>query len=104
MQHADQVAHIKTLMARLDSGTNVDAGGLNADVLREIASAFGGIIRDEDYVASASQQRSAESGVLEHSVFGRNEPALHHYHGTYRSMLGMEPLPLLDRVGAERTS
>lgn len=61
----------------------------------------GGIIRDEDYTASASQQRSAASGVVEHSVFGRNEPALHHYHGTYRSMLGMEPLSLLDRLGVD---
>ena len=28
--------------------------------------------------------------------FGRNEPALHHYHNTYREALGMEPLPLLE--------
>ena len=28
MEHVEQVAQIKTLMARLDTGTNVDAGGL----------------------------------------------------------------------------
>ena len=67
-----------------------------ADALEEIARGFAEIIRDEDYVASASQQRSASSGALPHVVFGRNEPALHHYHNTYRSALGQEPLPLLE--------
>jgi phenylpropionate dioxygenase-like ring-hydroxylating dioxygenase large terminal subunit len=69
------------------------------NVLREVATRFCEIIRDEDYAAGAAQQRSAASGVIEHVAFGRNEPALHHYHGTYRSLLGLEPLPLLDRVG-----
>lgn len=31
----------------------------------------------------------------EYTIFGRNEPALHHYHNTYREALGMEPLELL---------
>ena len=53
------------------------------EALKEIAQGFADIIRDEDYVASASQQRSAASGALPHVVFGRNEPALHHYHNTY---------------------
>jgi hypothetical protein len=33
--------------------------------------------------------------VLGSSLFGRNEPALHHYHAAYRDALGMPPLPLL---------
>ena len=37
-------------------------------------------------------QIGAESGVQEYVVFGRNEPALHHYHNTYRAALGMPPL------------
>jgi len=57
---------------------------------------FAEIIRDEDYLMSASQQRSAESGAIKHSIFGRNEPALHHYHNTYRKMLDMELLPLVE--------
>ncbi len=60
-----------------------------------LAEAFASIIRDEDYVMSASQQITASTGALEYSLFGRNEPALHHYHLTYREALGMEPLPLL---------
>ncbi|MEM9563380.1 MAG: aromatic ring-hydroxylating dioxygenase subunit alpha [Actinomycetota bacterium] len=65
----------------------------------QLAQGFAEIIRDEDYRASASQQTTAASRRIEHVVFGRNEPALHHYHNTYRAALGMEPLELLDRVG-----
>jgi len=61
----------------------------------ELAQRFAAIIRDEDYVMSASQQSTANSGALPEVIFGRNEPALHHYHNTYRAGLGMEPLPLI---------
>lgn len=65
-----------------------------------LAQRFASIIRDEDYVMSASQQAIANSGALAEVVFGRNEPALHHYHNTYRAALGMELLPLLaDHAG-----
>ena len=62
----------------------------------ELQKAFGEVIRDEDYVAAAASQVGAESGLQETVVFGRNEPALHHYHNTYREALGMELLPLLE--------
>jgi len=45
---------------------------------------------------STSQQLTANSGSLAEVVFGRNEPALHHYHNTYREALGLELLPLLE--------
>ena len=73
-----------------EAGSAVEAG------LRNVSESFASIIRDEDYMVAASQQRSADVGSLEHVVFGRNEPALHHYHSTYRAALGMTPLPLLD--------
>lgn len=66
-----------------------------------IARTFSEIIRDEDYVMSASQQTAANAGALEETVFGRNEPALHHYHNTYRQLLGQEPLPLLSEICTE---
>jgi phenylpropionate dioxygenase-like ring-hydroxylating dioxygenase large terminal subunit len=56
---------------------------------------FAQVIRDEDYVAAASQHRGATSGAQDFVLFGRNEPALHHYHDTYRAALG---LPLLERI------
>jgi hypothetical protein len=37
-------------------------------------------------------QRAAETGMMEHIIFGRNEPALHHYHQTFRAALQMPPL------------
>ena len=63
---------------------------------------FAQVIRDEDYAMSASQQRSAESGAVPYLLFGRNEPALHHYHSTYRDLLGLKPLPLEDAEAVSR--
>ena len=57
---------------------------------------FGDVIRDEDYAVAEGSQLSAEAGLQQHVIFGRNEPALHHYHNTYREVLGMEPLPLIE--------
>ncbi|MEY3167899.1 MAG: hypothetical protein RLZZ343_1702, partial [Actinomycetota bacterium] len=53
---------------------------------------FAGVIRDEDYVMGASQQITANAAAIPFILFGRNEPALHHYHQTFRKMLGQEPL------------
>jgi hypothetical protein len=76
-----------------------DAG--NAEALRAMVKVtFADVIRDEDYLMSAQQQRSASSGALDHLLFGRNEPALHHFHNTYRAALGMPLLPLLDDATA----
>ena len=44
---------------------------------------------------AARSQLGADAGNPEYVIFGRNEPALHHYHNTYREALGMEPLELL---------
>ena len=52
-----------------------------------ISHVFAQVIRDEDYAVSASQQLTANSQTLKSVVFGRNEPALHHYHATYRRVL-----------------
>lgn len=53
---------------------------------------FAEVIRDEDYAAAATSHQGAVSGALEYFTFGRNEPALHHYHNTYREALGLPPL------------
>ena len=60
--------------------------------VRAVPQRFAEIIRDEDYVAAAASHRGARSGLVEHFLFGRNEPALHHYHRTYRAALGLPPL------------
>ena len=52
---------------------------------------FASVIQNEDYIAAASGHRGALSGAQEYLIFGRNEPALHHYHNTYREALGLPP-------------
>ena len=61
----------------------------------EGAATFASIIRDEDYAVAERAQRGAFAATQETVLFGRNEPALHHYHNTYRAALGMEPLELI---------
>ena len=85
--------HVSRISFYVWPGT--EAGSSAESTVRTISEVFASIIRDEDYVVAASQQRSADVGSLEHVLFGRNEPALHHYHSTYRAALGMPPLPLL---------
>ena len=55
---------------------------------------FNQIIVDEDYAMAESIQASANSGGRTHYLFGRNEPALHHYHNAHRRGLGMPQLKL----------
>ena len=80
----------------------VEASGQEAaevnTMITTIAQIFAEIIRDEDYVMGESQQRAANSGSLERVIFGRNEPALHHYHQTYARKLGDAPMPLVDAI------
>lgn len=64
--------------------------------LSALTEMFASTIEQEDYLMGAHQQRSAESGQVDHLLFGRNEPALHHYHSHFREALGMEPL---ERIG-----
>ena len=61
----------------------------NLETQMEIAKST---IEDEDYYVGEKAQKTAESGRVEHFIFGRNEPALHHFHETYRDALGMPPL------------
>ncbi|MDJ0852584.1 MAG: aromatic ring-hydroxylating dioxygenase subunit alpha [Myxococcota bacterium] len=64
--------------------------------LSAFTEVFDSTIEQEDYRMGENQQRAAESGQLEHIVFGRNEPALHHYHTYFRQALGMPPLERFD--------
>ncbi len=98
----DPSRHVSRIGFYLRPGVDEPAELQRMEAQMTFAEAFASIIRDEDYVMSARQQQTASSGALSHVVFGRNEPALHHYHSTYRDALGMKPLPLLaeDEVGA----
>ena len=49
---------------------------------------FNRIVLEEDYQMAESTQRSANAGIQSHVLFGKNEPALLHYHNAHRSGLG----------------
>ena len=53
-----------------------------AFTLEAITEVFSSTIADQDFMGE-QQQAAAESGLL-HVWFGRNEPALHHYHNTFK--------------------
>ena len=96
----DPGRHTSHITFYLRPGISEAADVSRSEEQRSLAELFASIIRDEDYVMSASQQSTANSGALTEVIFGRNEPALHHYHNTYRAALGLEPLPLLTEVNA----
>ena len=52
-------------------------------------------LEQEDYYVGEMAQKAAESGALEYLIFGRNEPALHHFHQNYREAMDMPPLEQL---------
>ena len=43
---------------------------------------FADVIQKEDYAVAETSHFGALSWAFDHVVFGRNEPALHHYHNT----------------------
>jgi phenylpropionate dioxygenase-like ring-hydroxylating dioxygenase large terminal subunit len=52
---------------------------------------FRSTIEQEDYAMGVDTQRAAESGLLTHLLFGRNEPALHHFHRCFSQALDLPP-------------
>jgi phenylpropionate dioxygenase-like ring-hydroxylating dioxygenase large terminal subunit len=86
--------YMKSALANAEGDEAVDVNQFIATV----AQNFSDVIRGEDYVMGESQQLAANAGALDRIIFGRNEPALHHYHSTYASKLGEQPIPLVDAV------
>ena len=82
-------------IARVNFYASPEAIEMGGEDIRNIPLGFGEIIRDEDFEIAALSQIGADCGVHDYVVFGRNEPALHHYHNTFREALGM---PLLERL------
>ncbi len=77
------------------TGENVYDGEVAAETvfsLDAIMEVFDSTIEQEDYAMGETTQRAAESGVLKTLMFGRNEPALHHYHNTFAEALNRPPL------------
>ena len=79
----------------LDHLKELEKTGINAkQLLEDQYEGFASVIRDEDYAVAASSHKGLRSGNIDFLTFGKNEPALHHYHNTYREALGLQSLPL----------
>ena len=89
---------LEAVEAEKQAGTEVDdvydfdgrrgvAAGVEASL-----EVFHSTVEQEDYLMGEMQQRAAETGMLKEIIFGRNEPALHHFHRNYREALGQPPL------------
>ena len=48
-------------------------------------------VEHEDFRMAEHTQRAAESGLMSHFTFGRNEAPLQHFHRGYREALGLPP-------------
>ena len=88
----DQADPTRRTITRIGFYARPDAMEMFGEQIKMVLNSFATVIRDEDYAMAKRSQLGAEAGVPDHTVFGRNEPALHHYHNTYREALGMEPL------------
>jgi phenylpropionate dioxygenase-like ring-hydroxylating dioxygenase large terminal subunit len=59
------------------------------------------VVTGEDFPAGRTIQIGLSSGAQTHVVYGRNEPAMIHYHQSMQSALGLAP-PANERHGAAR--
>jgi phenylpropionate dioxygenase-like ring-hydroxylating dioxygenase large terminal subunit len=82
--HGEDVSR-ETVYQRDENDTGIPS-------LQAFNEVFDSTIEKEDYAMGELAQKSAENGLLDHLIFGRNEPALHHYHNTFRAALNMPPL------------
>ncbi len=87
MVEAEQAAGTKVGDVYDYEGREGMLGGVEASL-----EVFYSTVEREDYVMGEMQQRAAETGMLKEIIFGRNEPALHHFHRNYREALGQPPL------------
>ena len=48
------------------------------------------VVTGEDFPAGRSMQLGLSSGAQTHTIYGRNEPAMIHYHQSMRTALGLD--------------
>ena len=69
---------------KLDELWDKERGLLALPSIEANIHAFCAAVEEEDYNMGEMQQIAAESGQLEEVTFGRNEPALHHFHRSFK--------------------
>ncbi len=90
-------AEIIATAAAQDATTKEDVYNPNrTPSISAVSEIFDSTIEQEDYLMGETTQKTAEAGLVKEFIFGRNEPALHHYHNTYREALNLPPLEPVD--------
>ncbi len=80
MDHAKQVAILHELMTHIEVGSEKAIGDAALKRLKAV-------IIEEDFVVAEKSQAALWSGLITEVAYGRNEPALHHYHRTFEEAL-----------------
>ena len=88
----DAVAQAKTEGDEIADVYDYEGRQGTVGTVEDSLEVFYSTVEREDYVMGEMQQRAAETGMLKEVVFGRNEPALHHFHSSFREALGQPPL------------
>jgi phenylpropionate dioxygenase-like ring-hydroxylating dioxygenase large terminal subunit len=79
-------------LQNVNADTAYDPENRSIPTLAATMEIFTSTIEQEDYLMGEFQQKTAQNGLLEFVTFGRNEPPLHHFHKTFRKVLGLSPL------------
>ncbi len=92
-----QIAALLESTGRVSKVTaeNLYAADTSAQLALDVTATvelFVSTVEHEDYAMGEKTQAAANSGKVEYFLFGRNEPALHHFHNNYRAAMGMPPL------------
>ncbi|MFT7220645.1 MAG: phenylpropionate dioxygenase-like ring-hydroxylating dioxygenase large terminal subunit [Candidatus Azotimanducaceae bacterium] len=93
---AAEAAKAEGSLGEVSSDTVYDSEKRGVATLEGTMEVFTSTVENEDYLMGELQQKSAENGLLEHVIFGRNEPPLHHFHKTFREVLGLSPLEKIE--------
>ena len=80
------------ILQDVNADTAYDPENRSIPTLAATMEIFTSTIEQEDYLMGEFQQKTAQNGLLEFVTFGRNEPPLHHFHKTFRKVLGLSPL------------
>ncbi|MFT4713595.1 MAG: phenylpropionate dioxygenase-like ring-hydroxylating dioxygenase large terminal subunit [Candidatus Azotimanducaceae bacterium] len=96
MIDAEAAARADGTLKEVSAETAYDPENRSIPTLAATMEVFTSTIEQEDYLMGELQQKSAQNGLLEYVTFGRNEPPLHHFHNTFREVLGMSPLEKIE--------
>lgn len=92
----EQAAREDGSMEEVSGDTVYDPEKRGISTLDGTMEVFNSTVEQEDYLMGELQQKSAQNGLLKHVIFGRNEPPLHHFHKTFREVLGLPPMEKIE--------